>query len=67
MLKKRKAFLKRSIVFPSLIPHKRFKKTQPIANYISQTFEEKHGQKRLLNAYLYPSYTLHKCFEKDTT
>ena len=61
MLKKEtKAF------FPSLIPHERFKKTQPIANYISQTFEEKHGQKRLLNAYLHPSYTLHKCFENDT-
>ena len=60
--KETKAFLKRSIVFPSLIPHKRLKKTQPIANYISQTFEEKHGQKRLLSAYLYPSLMPQKPF-----
>jgi hypothetical protein len=59
---RRKLFLNAISYFQAISPHKRLKKTQPIANYLSQTFEEKHGQKRLLSTYLYPSYTPQKLF-----
>ena len=60
--RERQMLLKRIYEFPSYTPHKRFKQTQPLASYITQTFDVKHGQKHLLKVYLYPSYTPQKHF-----